>query len=302
MATTSFKRKKYGQVKPVKAAKVKLKKPDIRELTRYYAAIAKYGVWQQLDNVCYAMHWWDGFLKWYEQAVHIDYRTTSQARKITDALQYRKAGVLAPLDKTKIDAFVKSMYYLEGLTRMIGFKVPLLKKYVDAGEQAAKKNKGVLDALEPRFSKITGLLAKMFSSCPLSIVVVPQIVDGVTGKDIPRKLDHTKNTIYYSRRQVKAMKWTLRNEGYLALAIDEAWWLSRAMSFGKDQFIPEHTKWLKTYNQLMNDFDKWARRADTPTRLAKKPAKPKKQTEEELKLATAEIISMEPMEKHVLQN
>lgn len=316
MATTSFKRKKFGMVKPVKPAKVKLKKPDVRELTRYYAAIAKYGAHQQLDNVCYAMNWWEGFLTYYNVAVNIDLRTTAQSRKIADALSYRKAGYIATNDKTKIDAFIKSIYYLESLARMIGFKVPALKEYVEDGDKQAKKHITIISNLQPRHERVMNFLAEMFPSCPLSIIVVPQIIDGVTGKELGRKIDHTKNTMYYSRKQMKAMAWTIRHEGILSMAMQEAWWLSRGMSFKKEQLIVDHEKWGKNNFMLMMDFEKWARRADTPSRLAKKPKKvaPKKSDIAELsplsdaigelaekkrvekQLATGEIVSMEPFD------
>src|SRR6267154_3872544 len=101
MATTSFKRKKYGMVKEVKQRKVKLKKPDIRELAKYYRAVAKYGVWQQLDNMCYAMNWWEGAVAWFSSNTPPGELTTAQARKIQLAMQFRREGLAAKSDKQK---------------------------------------------------------------------------------------------------------------------------------------------------------------------------------------------------------
>src|SRR5579862_6602004 len=115
MATTSFKRKKYGMVKEVKQRKVKLKKPDVRDLARYYRAVAKYGVWQQLDNMCYAMNWWEGAVAWFSSNTPPGEMTTAQARKITQAMKYRKAALTAKSDHDKILFYMNSIWLLEEL-------------------------------------------------------------------------------------------------------------------------------------------------------------------------------------------
>jgi hypothetical protein len=290
MSTKSFKRKTYGQVKPVKTKKVKPVRPNVRELKNYYSAVAKYGVWQQLDNVCYAMAWWDSFLNYYDGTVAKDLRSAAMSRKVSQALAYRKEGYKAVTDKNKIIAFCNSIRVLEELAKIVGFRVPAMKEYIEAGEKAAKKHKVVLESYDVRFERITKLITDMFPSSTLLVVVVPRIVDGLTGKDIGRKLDHTKNTIYYSRDQIKKLKWIIRNEGLLSFAISEAWWFARGMALTQTGIKDERR--LKYYYQLMWDFEKWARRVDTPARLAKKPKKAKTVEEH---LATDEIVSIEPM-------
>lgn len=304
MATTSFKRKTYGQVKEVKHRKAKPKKPDVRELARYYRAIAKYGAWQQLDNVCYAMKWWEGTLAWFYDTTPKEYISTAMARKIKLALGYRKGGQEATNDYDKIEMFTNAMYVFEGFARMIDFKVPLLRKYMKEGEQNAKKHKGILDKLVPKHEKHTSLLNRMFPDCTLSFVVVPRIIDPVSGKDIGRKMDHSKNTFYYSREMMKALRHVLRTRGVLALALEEAWWLSRAMSF-KDNgglHLPDPSVHLRLYEKLLENFEVWARRKDTPARLAKKPAKPKKDVTKEPSVLVVIDKEQDEIEEHLLND
>lgn len=298
MATTSFKRPKYGFVKPVKTRKAKLKKPDLRELARYYKAVATYGMWNQIDNMCFAMHWWEDFLKWYDEAIGKEHRTTAQAKHLQHALSARLRGIKAQTEKQKILMFSGAMLSFEKLAKLVDIKVPAFAPYIKQGDIAAAKNKAILVKMEPRFERITSLLSAMFSSCQLSIVVVPQIIDA-TGKEIGRKLDHTKDTIYYSRKMMKALRTRLRKEGYLAIALEEAYWLARGMSI-VDQRV-DTVKHFENYMKLLDNFNHWASKKDTPTRLVRKPTKVKKMKKPidveavEEKLKTAEILSIEHM-------
>jgi len=310
MATTSFKRKKYGMVKPVKPRKVIVPKPDVRQLARYYKAIATHGIWSQIDNVQYALDWWNHWVVWFDAKYKKDALTTTQARKLTQALQFRKHGITARQDSEKIAAYSNAITYFEALSKLIDFKVPLFAKYVEEGEKNAKKHKVILDKLADNksYDRITSLLAKMFRSCPLQLIVVPQIMDPVKGMDIGRKIDHTKNTFYYSRKQVKAMRVRLRKEGHLSLALSEAWWLARAMAIPRSKekvmLLPDKAKHLEYHQELLDDFYMWACSKEAPAKLVKRPAKKKKATIEDRlnawekdaqKMDAEHALSMEPI-------
>jgi hypothetical protein len=279
MATTSFKRKKYGMVKPIKERKKIIPKPDVRQLARYYKAVASQGIWSKIDNVCYAMDWWAKWVIWFDSKYKRDQLTTTQARKLTQALQFRSHAVAAKQDGEKIAAYTNSITNFEALAKLIDFKVPLFAKYVEEGEKNAKKHKTILGKLADNksYDRITSLLAKMFRSCPLQLVVVPQITDPVKGLDIGRKIDHTKNTFFYSRKQIKAMRVLLRKEGVLSLALSEAWWLARAMAMPRNKMlIPDKAIQLDAYTTLLDDFYKWASSKEAPSKLVRRPTTKKK--------------------------
>jgi hypothetical protein len=294
MATTSFKRKKYGMVKPIKQRKVIVPKPDARQLARCYKAVATHGIWSKIDNVCYAMEWWGSWTVWFDAKYNNENMTSAQAKKLSAALTYRKQAVAARQDAEKVACYTNSIRAFEELAKLIDFKVPLFTKYVTEGEKNAKKHKVILDKLASNKShdRILGLLAKMFRSCPLALIVVPQITDPVKGIDIGRKSDHTRTKFYYSRKQIKAMRVLLRKQGVLALALSEAWFLARAMAIppGKGMLLPNTEKHLGYFELYMRDFEAWAHTKEAPSKLVKRPTKKKKKIDV---LPTGEVITMD---------
>jgi hypothetical protein len=99
---------------------------------------------------------------------------------------------------------------------------------------------------------------------------------------------------------MQAMRKVWRTKGILAIAIEEAWWLSRAMSIRwvKNYAGIDQKQHVENYRKLMEDFEEWARNKDTPARLARKPSKlkPKLDEVEETELTTDETLDLDHSE------
>jgi len=302
----SFKKKKYGMVKPVRVKKEKLKKPVARELASIYSGIAKQGVYAKLDNIAYAMHWYDSMLIWYrEQPIS---KATDKARAILKALESRKAGQKTVSDRAKTTHFITAIRTLEKLALGAGLKVPSIDAAIKLGDATAKKNKAVLDKIQPKHARVLALLTAP-GYTTLDLVVVPQIIDGATGRRLPRKYDHTKDVIYYSRDHVRSLEKLLRQKGLLAVTLQEVYYISRAASLSRDGRA-DYSKWLGEYAKCMACFQQWCEKEPTaPKQLVKRKVKKKKgekidmrgptMEEVEENLRNGEIVLIEPLSEHL---
>lgn len=273
MASTSFARKKYGRVKPVKQKKVKTPKPSVRELKLIYRAIAKEGAWTKIDNLCHAMHWWEKAIVWVADTKEM---TTGVARLFDKAIRIKNVGMASHIEKEKGSSFIAAIELFERAIKVY-FKAPSIKKALALGEESAKKVKQVKNSLNARYSKLLSLIAAMFPSCSLSIEIVPRISDAASGNFIDRKFDHTLGVMYFSRSCVKDLQTLVRTKGVLAFAIQEGYWLARSMSIPKDatgRFIVDKEKLIDNYVLLMSDFYNWAVKYG-PSKLVRKPSKKK---------------------------
>ena len=268
MASRSFKQKQYGKVKPVKQKVEKIPKPDVRELKRIYKSIAKQGVWTKLDTICLAMSWWDDALPW----MRAQKTFSLKAKLVAEGLSLRKQGWACSTENAKIDNFIKaSKVFQKASLGML--KVPAIEVSIKLGDKVAKKHNAVKDNMADKYSKLTDILAAVFPSCTIAVEVVPTIIDPLTGDKLPKKIDHTKDKIYYSREYAKYAIARWRSQGFMFVVIDEAFTLSRAMSFPKvndGSFKVDPALWVRNYQRLLNDFAVWAAKADTPKRLVKK--------------------------------
>jgi hypothetical protein len=167
--------------------------------------------------------------------------------------------------------FVSAIKYLErGLREYL--KLPKIAEAVTLGESAAKKHKAKQNALTPRFQKLIDQMHAMFDGV-LTMEVVPVLQGGRNLNMGERKVDHTLNTIFYSKDCAKSLQKLIIKEGVMALAIQEAYYWSRALSM-KDNFITS-SDWASNYQKLMTSFRLWAKNPKAPRTLIKRPAKKK---------------------------
>lgn len=269
MATRSFKQKKYGKVKPVKVKPEKTPKPSVSMLRQIYRAVSKQADWTKVDSLAYAMQWWDDAVLWISKECSL---SNEQSRNISRALAARRQGFKAILEKDKAAAFIDTIRILEKV--IVGYlKVPPINKALKAGEVHRKKVTIAKEKIAPRFEKLIGLLHAMFPDSSLDIEVVPSIFDAGSRQALPRKFDHVLGRMYYSREHARGMVKTVRTKGILALAVQEGYYLARAMSFpksGDGSYKISGEAWLLNYTKLLHGFSEWAGQDGSPKRLVRR--------------------------------
>lgn len=262
--------KTKSKVRPVRHKKEKVVKPNINELKRVYRVLSREAEWTSLDTISVALHWWDTTLLWLNGKV--EKLSSKQAENIAKALRHRRQGFGAATSKEKLVNYIATIRYMEKAVH--GYlKTPRIEDVLKKASVTKAKMDKLKHKMAPKFSKLVDLLHAMFSSCPLEIEVVPYIRDISSGEMIARKFEHTLNKMYYSRAHAKELAVLVRREGLLAVAIQECFYLSRAMSFtdSKDgSFKIDHKQWVKNQNLLLANFLNWSRKAETPKRLVKK--------------------------------
>lgn len=268
---SSFKRKSYGPVKAVPKPKpIPPTKPSVLELHRLYRLISKASSNRHIDFFAQALYWWQDATKFIKYKRPIAMEPVSKSRQFLSACEWVRKGQAAKTNDEKERCFVSAMdayrQYASGLIETHDVK-PYLKEYHGHNKKVAK----VVQKIAPRFDPFLTMLAACFNSCPLTLQVVPDI-DGNRGE--VRKFDHDLGKMLYSRALALKLMRQYRTKGLLAVAVDEALPISRAMSFGgisKGAFIVDKEKQLIAYSQLMADVVEFAAtHPDAPARLVKR--------------------------------
>lgn len=258
--------KSSGKVRPIKKRVQKLSKPNVIELKRIYRDLVKHGAWTKLDNICAALQWWDSVVLWLTDKEET--LSGEKAKYLSQALNRRRAGLEAQTEKEKIAEYISMIGLLEKASADV-LKVPPIKAVLKKAQATNIKLLKIKNRLTPKFSKLLDTLHAMFRHCPIEIEVVPYIRDGM--HELPRKFDHVQEKMYYSRNHAKSLVSMYRKEGPLMVALQEAFFLSRAMSYeGHGSFKIDYKRYTENLALLMADFTAWARLPEAPKTLIRR--------------------------------
>jgi hypothetical protein len=278
MPSSSFKRKQYGQVKPVPIKPAVLPKPPLFDLRFQYKGISKSDDATFMDYVANIYQWYEALKAWHLSMQKKMPITTTQAKLLVAAAKLKTQGNEAVLLKDKHAAWTKYIMTMESYGKNM-VKLPTIKPYLDERKVWLAKHLSATAQIAPRFDKLRNLFAEMFPSCRMAIEVVPQIKSG-DGQELKRKIDPSISKMFYSRRYATEMVKTINKEGVLRVAIEECYHFARAMSMKgveNGQYIVSEKDVLIKSHTLMHELVTWAQRGEKPKKLVRLTRKKNRQ-------------------------
>lgn len=303
MASTSFKKKKYGMVRPVKPAKViQPKKPSVLTLKAIFKTIDTASNGLHLDALSHALYWWQAALPYIKSKMEKE--TLKSTKLMLSACEWMVKGQKAGDNKEKERCFVSSLDAFRSWAKNIIATPPVTPHL----KEMRKHNVGLKDTtkrLDKRFSKLTILLAQCFASTPFEFKVVPHCHSLTTKTPINMRYDHSLKVLYLSKSLAGMYVRALRTEGLLPVAIESAYHIARAMAFvgmNEGKFVIDAELHLIQYRNLLKDMaDFAASNPNAPNRLVKKtftkPKRERKKKDNPLAYTPPDAVGREDEEK-----
>lgn len=281
MASTAWKKKTYGQVRPVKKAKVpQPKKPSVLELKAIFRTIDTASNGLHIDAMGQALYWWDKALPYIRLKRPND--SMSMSRVLLQAIQYKFKGQCSSSNSEKETMFAQALQTYRKYAATV-ISTPPITPHLQAMKMFNIKLKGTTKNLGTRYDKLTTLLSQCFSSAPFTFKVVPYCHSIASKEPIEMKLDHALSMMFISKLLAQAYTNAIRKEGLLPVAIECAYHVARAMSFEgvhEGAYVARELNVLLTYRNLMKDVVEFAAsHPNAPNRLVRRTlVKPKKKS------------------------
>jgi hypothetical protein len=274
---SAFRKKVYGYVRPVKAKKVAPPvKPSMIAYNGWLREIGTAALGRHIDVLSKMLYWWDGAVTYAKHKIPVELQSIEMKRAFLAATESRRKGQEATTIAEKEKYFVAAIGHYSKFAKKVIDVAPIAPVIVLYKAHTKKAEKAVKE-LAPRFDSFLHILAASFKSCPFKLQAVP-------GKhtEVKREVDHALNKIMYTRPLLIKMQKQFRSEGLLAVCVDEARHIARAMAYqgtNKGAYLVDREMQFNSYTQLMTDVVEFAaNHPNAPNRLVKRKVdKPKRE-------------------------
>lgn len=272
-------RRHYTQTRTTRTSKVtkikvpKVPKPRVKELKLIYKNLITASDAQRVDTLAYALAWWDKAVSY---ALSQNLIVGDLQSKLDKAIKARKHGLGSPTTIEREAAFRAALLMYEKTVPSLDAPVcgEVYKLYESKKADLTLKVSSLNDKYDDVIDILSLTLAPMDAdNQPITIAIVPKIVDVATGNELSRKFNHSLNRIEYSRKQARDLHIRIRREGVLAVVIQECFFLSRmtALMDGDNPgtYKINAEQWIKNTYKMLGNFVGYAQ-GDAPKKLVRR--------------------------------
>lgn len=245
---------KKPRVKKPKIAKIP--RPKTKALRMVLKGLMTVSQANRIASLSYALQWYDQALPYMVQKGQLD----AKAKKLLEvAVKCRKQGIGTSNDNEKETSFMMALRQYE--KACVTLRPPALDKFYDKFNAKKASLEAKQQKLETKFGNVVQLLQKSIGD---------RVKLKVADAQKPFQYDPGLTSVSYNREAAKALAVKFRQEGILAVLLDQMPILAQHAALqpnGAGGWEYDPARHVKVVEEMLESFIKFAKTADAPKRL-----------------------------------
>jgi len=244
----------------------KAQRPKTSQLRKILKGLLTVSLANRLATLAYALQWYDPAILYLMQKKLIKLSNdpknpTKEQAALHIAAKCRKLGIGATIDQEKETGFLMAIRNYEKACHAL--KPPLVDTFYDLFKNKKEKLESKQQKMEQKFGSVIGLLQKSIGS-RLQLIVA----------DAQKAVQYNPSltSLNYNRDAAKALTQKFRQQGLLAVLVDQLDVLTRYASLkadGSGGWLYDPNEQIKVIGEVLENFLKFAASPDAPKRLVR---------------------------------
>lgn len=264
---TEMPKYKHAPKPPKQPKPAKLPRPKTSELRKILKGVVTVSIHNRIASLSYALQWYRSALpyclgKKYITASSNPKTPTKEQASLELAVKCCNLGIKSSIDHEQETSFLMAVRNYEKAFHKM--KPPCVDTYYDQFKNKRLALEVKQKRMEQKFSAVLTMLQKIIGT-RLKLVVADA--------KKPIQYDPDLGSVCYNRDAIKAMALQLRQEGILAVFLDQLEFLTRAASLTSDghgNFLYDPAVQLAVVKQVLVEFLSFATSPDAPKYLVRK--------------------------------
>lgn len=249
----------------------KPQRPSTKDLRGILKGLLTVSLNMRLASLSYALQWYDGALPYCMGKKYITVSTnpkqlSKEQQALNIAVKARKHGIGCTLDEEKETAFLTAVRNYEKACYRL--KPPHVDKYYDLFKNQKVQLESKQKKMESKFGSVISVLQNAIGNRLKLIVADAQK---------PVQYDPSLTSLSYNREAAKALAVKFRQEGILAVLVDQLELLTRYAALepdGQGGWLYRPEKQVDVMGEVLRSFITFALSPASPKRLVRKAPAP----------------------------